>query len=76
LIRLTSCGNTKTIVETIPETLKESGIEVDLFDVKDLKKLGAKGYNFPVPGSPIRSGTTSFAIRRFFTQPNLIFVES
>ena len=35
----TSYGNTKRIAETIAETLKESGIEVDLFYVKDVKKL-------------------------------------
>jgi menaquinone-dependent protoporphyrinogen IX oxidase len=40
-------GNTKKIAETIAETLKESGIEADLFHVKDVK-LSAKDYNFPV----------------------------
>jgi len=61
----TSYGNTKTIAETIAETLKESGIEVDLFDVKDVKKLSAKDYNFLALGSPTRFGTMSFAIRGF-----------
>jgi len=61
----TSYGNTKKIAETIAETLKESGIEVDFFDVKDLKKLSAKDYNFLVLGSPTRFGTMSFAIRGF-----------
>ena len=61
----TSYGNTKTIAETIAETLKESGIEVDLFDVKDVKKLRAKDHNFLVLGSPTRFGTMSFAIRGF-----------
>jgi menaquinone-dependent protoporphyrinogen IX oxidase len=61
----TSYGNTKTIAETIAETLKESGIEVDLFDVKDVKKLNAKDCNFLVLGSPTRFGTMSFAIRGF-----------
>jgi len=61
----TSYGNTKTIAETITETLKGSGIEVDLFDVKDVKKLSAKDYNFLVLGSPTRFGTMSFAIRGF-----------
>jgi menaquinone-dependent protoporphyrinogen IX oxidase len=59
----TSYGNTKKIAETIAETLKESGIELDLFDVKDVKKLSAKDYNFLVLGSPTRFGTMSFAIR-------------
>jgi len=61
----TSYGNTKKIAETIAETLKESGIEVDLFDVKHVKKLSAKDYNFLVLGSPTRFGTMSFAIRGF-----------
>jgi len=61
----TSYGNTKKIAETIAETLKESGTEVDLFDVKDIKKLDAKDYNFLVLGSPTRFGTMSFAIRSF-----------
>jgi menaquinone-dependent protoporphyrinogen IX oxidase len=64
----TSYGNTKTIAETIAETLKESGIEVDLFDVKDAKKLSAKDYNFLVLGSPTRFGTMSFAIRSFLSK--------
>ncbi len=41
----TSYGNTKKIAETIAETLKESGIEVDLFDVKDVK-AERKGLRF------------------------------
>jgi menaquinone-dependent protoporphyrinogen IX oxidase len=61
----TSYGNTKKIAETIAETLKESGIEVDLFDVKDVKKLVAKDYSFLALGSPTRFGTMSFAIRGF-----------
>jgi menaquinone-dependent protoporphyrinogen IX oxidase len=61
----TSHGNTKKIAETIAETLKESGIDVDLFDVKDVKKLSAKDYSFLVLGSPTRFGTMSFAIRGF-----------
>ncbi|MDH5686036.1 MAG: flavodoxin domain-containing protein [Hadesarchaea archaeon] len=61
----TSYGNTRTIAEAISETLKESGIEVDLFHVKDVKRLSAKDYNFLVIGSPTRFGTMSFAIRGF-----------
>jgi len=61
----TSYGNTKKIAETITETLKESGIEVDLLDVKEVKKLSAKDHNFLVLGSPTRFGTMSFAIRSF-----------
>ena len=61
----TSYGNTKKIAETIAEALRESGIEVDLFDVKNVKKLSAKDYNFLILGSPTRFGTMSFAIRGF-----------
>jgi menaquinone-dependent protoporphyrinogen IX oxidase len=60
----TSYGNTKKIAETIAETLKESGIEVDLFDVKDVK-LSSKDYSFLVLGSPTKFGTMSFAIKFF-----------
>jgi menaquinone-dependent protoporphyrinogen IX oxidase len=61
----TSYGNTKKIAETIAETLIESGIEVDIFDVKDVKKLSAKDYNFLVLGSPTKFGTMSLAVRFF-----------
>jgi menaquinone-dependent protoporphyrinogen IX oxidase len=64
----TSYGNTRKIAEIIAETLKESGIEVDLFDVKDVKKLSAEGYSFLVLGSPTRFGTMSFAIRGFLSK--------
>jgi menaquinone-dependent protoporphyrinogen IX oxidase len=64
----TSYGNTKKIAEIIAETLKEFGIEVDLFDVKDVKKLSAEGYSFLVLGSPTRFGTMSFAIRGFLSK--------
>ena len=61
----TSYGNTKTIAETISETLKESGIAVDIFYVKDVKKLSAKYYDFLVFGSPTKFGTMSFTVKRF-----------
>ena len=61
----TSYGNTKKIAETIAETLKEAGIEVDLFYVKDVKKLSAKDYDFFVLGSPTKFGTMSFAVKFF-----------
>ncbi len=61
----TSHGNTQKIAETITETLKESGIETDIFHVRDAKKLNAKDYNFLVLGSPTKFGTMSFAVRGF-----------
>ena len=45
-------GNTKKIAETIAETLEESGLEVDIFHVKKVKKLDPIDYNFIVIGSP------------------------
>ena len=60
-----SYGNTKKIAETTAETLKESEIEVDLFHVKDVKKLSAKDYNFLVLGSPTKFGTMSFTVKGF-----------
>jgi len=61
----TSYGNTRTIAETISDTLRESGIEVDAFYVKDVKKLSAKDYNFLVLGSPTKFGTMSFIVKGF-----------
>jgi menaquinone-dependent protoporphyrinogen IX oxidase len=61
----TSYGNTKKVAETIADTLKESGIEVDLFHVKDVKKLSGNDYGFLVVGSPTKFGTMSFAVRFF-----------
>jgi len=64
----TSYGNTRKIAETIAETLKESGIEVDTFYVKKVKKLSAKDYSFLVLGSPTRYGTMSFTVKRFINR--------
>jgi menaquinone-dependent protoporphyrinogen IX oxidase len=61
----TSYGNTKKIAETIADTLKESGVEVDLLNVKDVKQLSANDYSFLILGSPTRYYTMSFAIRGF-----------
>ncbi len=65
LVYDTSYGNTKKIAETIAETVKDSGIDVDLFDVKSVKKFSAKDYSFLVLGSPTRFGTMSLTIRSF-----------
>jgi menaquinone-dependent protoporphyrinogen IX oxidase len=45
--------------------LKEFGIAVDTFYVKDVKKLGAKEYDFLVLGSPTKYWTMSLAMRSF-----------
>ena len=63
----TSYGNTKIIAETIAETLKASGLEVDLSHVKDVKELHAKDYDFIVLGSPTRIGNMSFTLSRFIS---------
>ncbi len=61
----TSHGNTQKIGETIAATLKESGLEVDLFDVKNLKNLSGTDYDFLILGSPTRFGTMSFTVKSF-----------
>lgn len=61
----TSSGNTKKIAETIAETLNESEIDADLFDIKNVKKLSAKDYDFLALGSPTKFGTMSFAMKSF-----------
>jgi menaquinone-dependent protoporphyrinogen IX oxidase len=61
----TSYGNTKTIAEAISETLKESGIEVDTFYVKNVKKLSGKEYDFLVLGSPTKFWKMTLAVKGF-----------
>jgi flavodoxin len=61
----TSHGNTEKIAETISDAIKASEIEVDLFHVKELKKLSSNDYNFMVLGSPTKFGTMSFAVKFF-----------
>ena len=65
LIFDTSHGNTRTIAEAISGILKDSGIEVDTYYVKDVKKLSAKDYDFLVMGSPTKWGTMSFTVKSF-----------
>ncbi len=61
----TSYGNTKKIAETIAGTLAESGLEANLYYVKDVKKLSGKDYDFFVLGSPTKFGTMSFTVKSF-----------
>ncbi len=65
LIYDTSHGNTKLVAQTISETMKSSGIDVDLLYVKDAKKLDVKNLDFLILGSPTKFGTMSFAIKFF-----------
>ncbi len=60
-----SHGNTKTIAETIANSLKNSGIEVDLFYIKKVKGLNAKHYDFLILGSPTKFGSMTFATKFF-----------
>lgn len=60
-----SHGNTKTIAETIANSLKNSAIEVDLFYIKNVKRLDAKLYDFLILGSPTKFGTMTFATKFF-----------
>jgi menaquinone-dependent protoporphyrinogen IX oxidase len=66
----TSHGNTRKIAETIAETLRESGVEADLFYVKKVKKLSPEDYDFLVLGSPTKFGTMSFAFKGFLGKVN------
>jgi menaquinone-dependent protoporphyrinogen IX oxidase len=61
----TTHGNTKTIAETVAKALKETGFEVEISHVKDIKELHAKDYDFLVLGSPTKIGTMSFTFSRF-----------
>jgi len=63
----TSYENTKIIAETIAETLKESGLDVHLSHVKDVKELHARDHDFLVLGSPTRINNMSFAASRFIS---------
>lgn len=61
----TSYGNTKKVAETIVETLKESGIAVEISHIREVKKLSASDYGFLVIGSPTKFGTMSLAMKGF-----------
>jgi menaquinone-dependent protoporphyrinogen IX oxidase len=62
----TSYGNTKKIAETISDTIKESGLDVNIFHVKEAKLSG--DYDFLILGSPTRIGTMSWAVRGFINR--------
>jgi flavodoxin len=58
-------GTRRAVGEALAEGLRESGVEVDVFYVKDVKKLRAEDYDFLVLGSPTKFGTMSFTFKRF-----------
>ena len=66
----TSYGNTQKIAEVLSETLKDSGIENDVFHIKKIKKINGKDYNFLALGSPTKFGTMSFAMKFFLGKIN------
>ena len=49
-------GSTKQISESIASKLNDSGIEVDLIDLKKEKPIGPEGYDLVVVGSGIKMG--------------------
>ena len=59
----TTHGNTRAVAEALSESLRGSGIAVDVLYVKDVKKLNVKEYDFLVLGSPTRFGTMSLAMK-------------
>jgi flavodoxin len=61
----TSYQNPLKIAETIAETIRESGFEIDLFYVKKAKRLIATDYDFLVLGSPTKFGTMTLTVRGF-----------
>jgi menaquinone-dependent protoporphyrinogen IX oxidase len=63
-------GNTRKVAETIAETLRESGMEVDVFYVKEVKKLSARDNDFLVIGSPTKFGTMTITVRGFLGKVN------
>jgi flavodoxin len=60
-----SHGNTRKVAEVISDILKKSGLTVDLFHVKEAKKIKANDYHFLIIGSPTKFGTMTFSIRLF-----------
>jgi menaquinone-dependent protoporphyrinogen IX oxidase len=64
----TTYGNTRKIAEAISETLKESGMEIDTYYVKDVKHFSARDYDFLILGSPTRFGTMSFTLKSFISR--------
>jgi flavodoxin len=56
---------TGTVAETIEETLKEGGIEVDSFYVKDVDKSTVKNYDCLIAGGPTMAFRPSKGIAEF-----------
>jgi len=65
-----SHGNTRTIAETIAETLWKANLDAEPVYVKDIKKLKAEDCDFLVLGSPTKFGTMSFTFKGFLGKLN------
>jgi flavodoxin len=64
----TSYGNTKQVADIIQSTLKKSGIETDIFYIKNAKNLNIKDCNLLILGSPTKFYTMSFAFNSFLSK--------
>jgi flavodoxin len=56
---------TAKVAETIGEVLREKGIEVDSFFVKDVDKMVVKDYDCLIAGAPTMAFRMSSEMRRF-----------
>ena len=56
---------TGTVAQTVGETLKEGGIEVDSFYVKDVDKSAVKNYDCLIAGGPTMAFRASKGITEF-----------
>ena len=56
---------TGQVAETITETLKEDGVDVDSFHVKDVDVATVKNYGCLIAGAPTMAFRPSMGIRKF-----------
>ncbi|MCC7558000.1 MAG: flavodoxin domain-containing protein, partial [Methanobacteriaceae archaeon] len=63
----TRYGSTSEIAEEIGKILKDKGVEVDIFDVKEMKGTEISSYDLVVAGSGIKMGS--------WTKESLKFLE-
>lgn len=61
----TKYGNTKKAAETIGESIKEEGIDVNVLKVNDVDRETLKDYKTFVIGSPTYAGRPAKSIRKF-----------
>jgi flavodoxin len=56
---------TAKIAETIGEVLKEKGIEVDIFSIKDVDRAAVKNYDCLIAGAPTMAFRMSSGMMKF-----------